>query len=184
MVAPIKLAAFVTILLIMLLQSFALAQEINFGVSPAEVRIEDVLPGDTRKFQLTINNKDEVTRVFTLATFQSPEEERRQGRAEFPNHSWISFFPPQITLAAGSQGNVTVTVAIPQEQKWAGRDWEIWLEVTAQSTDLLRVKLYSRLLVSTGGTRFNIGVVAGIAVAIALLAYGGHRYFRHRAKPK
>jgi len=38
--------------------------------------------------------------------------------------------------------------------------------------------------VSTGGTKFNAGLVAGIVVGIVLLGCGGYYYFRRRAKPE
>jgi len=144
-------------------------------------------PGEAAEFELTIHNNDGVPRVFTFTTFQPPEEERKEGRAEFPDASWISFSSSQIEVPANFQANVTVTVAIPQEQKWAGQDWEIWLGVAAESSDLLGVKLYVRLLVSTNpvvGGKSNIGLFAGIAVAIVLLGYGGYYYFRRKAKPE
>jgi len=68
-----------------------------------------------------------------------------------------------------------VTVAIPQEQKWAGEDWEIWLGVAAESSDLLAVRLYVRLLVSTKPameSTSNAGLVAGIVVSIILIGCG------------
>lgn len=184
MVARIRLAVIIAALLITLLPSFAPAQEVNIGVSPAEVHTDNLPPGETAEFELTISNKDEIAHNFTIATFLPPKEERREGRAELPDPSWISFCPPQITIAASSQANATVTVAIPQGQKWAGRDWEIWLGVTPESSDLLGVKLYVRLLVSTSGTRFNPGLFAGIAVALVLLGYGGYYHLRRKAKPQ
>jgi hypothetical protein len=183
-VARIRLAVIIAALLIILLPSSALAQKVNIGVYPAEVRTDDLPPGGTAEFELTIHNKEEIAHNFTITAFLPPKEERREGRAEFPDSSWIGFCPPRITVAASSQANATVTVAIPQEQKWAGRDWEIWLAVTPESSDLLSVKLYVRLLVSTSGTRFNIGLFAGIAVALVLLGCASYHYFRHRAKPK
>jgi uncharacterized membrane protein len=184
MVVRIKSAGLIAALLMIWLPSFALAQEVNIGVSPAEVHVDNLPPGETAEFELTIHNKDEIAHNFTITAFAPPKEEIREGRAEFPDANWISFCPPQITVAAGSQANATVTVAIPQEQKWAGRDWEIWLGVTPESSDLLGVKLYVRLLVSTNGMRFNAGLVAGIAVAIVLLGYGSYHYFRRKAKPE
>jgi hypothetical protein len=184
MVGRIKLAGLIAALLVTFLPSFTVAQDVNFGVSPAEVRIKDLPPGGVAEFELTIHNKDDVTHIFTLTTSQPPEEERREGRAEFPDDSWISFSSQEIEVAARSEADVTVTVAIPQEQKWAGEDWETWLGVAAESSDLLGVKLYVRLLVSTGGTRPNIGLVAGIAFAIVLFGYGGYYYSRRKAKPK
>jgi hypothetical protein len=182
MVARIRLAGLIAALLIIWLPSSALAQGVNIGVSPAEAHIDDLPPGETAEFELTIHNRDETAHNFTITAFPPPEDERREGRAEFPDPSWISFCPPQITVAASSQANATVAVAIPQEQKWAGRDWEMWLGVTPESSDLLGVKLYVRLLVSTSGMRFNAGLVAGIAVAIVLLGYGSYYYFRRKAK--
>jgi hypothetical protein len=187
MVGRIKLVGLIAALLVISLPSFTLAQDVNFGVSPAEVRIKDLPPGEATEFNLTIHNKDEIAHAFTFTIFQPREEERREGRAEFPDDSWISFFPQEIEVPANSEANVTVTVAIPPEQKWAGQDWETWLGVAAESSDLLGVKLYVRLLVSTNpavGAKSNVGLFAGIAVAVVLLGYGGYYYFRRKAKPE
>jgi len=140
-------------------------------------------PGEAAEFELTIHNKEELAHNFTIATFQPPEEERREGRTEFPDDSWVSFSSQEIEVDANSEANVMVTVAIPREQKWAGRDWEIWLGVAAESRDLLAVRLDVRLLVSTSGTTSNAGLVAGIVVGVILLGYGGYYYFRRKVKP-
>jgi len=185
MIGRIKLAGLIAALLVIFLPSFTLAQ--GFSVSPAEVHIDNLPPGEATEFELTIHNKDELAHNFTIATFQPPEEERREGRAEFPDDSWIIFSSQEIEVAANSEANVTVTAAIPREQKWAGEDWEIWLGVAAESSDLLAVKLYVRLLVSTNpaaGGKSNIGLVAGIVVGIVLLGYGGYYYFRRKARPE
>ena len=187
MVGHIKLAGLIAALLVIFLPSFTLAQDFNFGVSPAEVKINTLSPGEAAEFELTIHNKDEVAHNFTIAAFQPPEEERREGRSEFPDDSWVSFSSSEIEVAAGSEANVTVTVAIPREQKWAGEDWETWLGVAAESSDLLAVKLYVRLLVSTNPAveaRSNAGLVAGIVGGIVLLGYGGYYYFKRKTKPE
>jgi len=185
MIRRIKLAGLIAALLVILLPSFTLAQDVNLSVSPAEVHIDDLPPGETAEFELTIHNKDDVAHNFTIATFQPPEEDRREGRAEFPDDSWISFSSQEIEVTANSEANVTVTVAIPREQKWAGEDWEIWLGVAAESSDLLAIRLYVRLLVSTNPAaeaRSNAGLVAGIVAGIVLLGCGGYYYFRHKTK--
>jgi hypothetical protein len=184
MVASIKLAGLVSVLVVIFFPSFTLAQDINFGVSPSEVRIDELHPGEMAQFELTINNKDETARNFTITTFAPSKQERREGRAEFPDDSWVTFSCPRIEIGANSRANVIVTTAIPGEQKWAGKHWELWLGVTPESSDLLAAKLYVRLLVSTRGTRVNAGLVAGIVGAIALLSCGGYYYFRRRARPE
>jgi hypothetical protein len=187
MVGRIKLAGLIATLLVIFLPSFTLAQDINFGVSPAEVRIDNLAPGEATEFELTIHNKEETAHNFTIATFRPPEEERREGRTEFPDDSWISFSSTEIEVAAKSEASVTVTMVIPREQKWAGGDWETWLGIAAESRDLLAVRLYVRLLVSTSAAiaaRSNAGLVAGIVVGIVLLGCGGYYYFRRKAKPE
>jgi len=173
-------------LLVIFLPCVAAGQSINFGVSPAEVRISDLHPGQVAEFELTIRNKDEVPHNFTFTTIQPPKEQRRQGRDEFPDVSWIRFSTPEIEVPANSQGSVTVTVAIPPRLEWANRDWEIWLGVAPESSDLLGVELWVRLLVSTGTGGLNVGLVAGIVTAAALLICGVCFYYRsgHRRRAK
>jgi hypothetical protein len=187
MVGHIKLAGFIAALLVIFLPSFALAQDVNFSVSPAEVHIDNLPPGESAEFELTIHNKEELAHNFTIAIFQPQEEERREGRAEFPDDSWISFSSQVIEAAAESEANIKVTVAIPREQKWAGKDWEVWLGVAAESSDLLAVRLDIRLLVSTDPAveaRPNAGLVAGIVVGAILLGCGAYYYFRRKVKPE
>jgi hypothetical protein len=181
----VRLAGLAAALLLIFLPSFALAYDINFGVVPAEVRIRDLRPGETTGFELTIHNNDAVPRVFTLACFPPPDGEETEGTTRFPNVSWIDFSPNEIAVAPYGEAIVTVTLAIPRDQDWTSQDWETWLGVAAQSSDLLGVKLCVRLLVSTGSTistRFNIRLFAGLGLAAALLGSGGYYYFRRRAR--
>jgi hypothetical protein len=187
MVGHIKLAGLIAALMVIFLTSFTLAQDSSFGVSPAEVHIDNLTPGEATEFELTIHNKEETAHNYTIATFRPPEGERREESAEFPDDSWISFSSTEIEVAARSENNITVTVAIPREQKWEGGHWEIWLGVTAESSDLLAIRLYVRLLVSTEpvvGTGPNTVLITGIIVSIALLGCGGYYYFRRKTRPE
>jgi hypothetical protein len=184
MLARIKSAGLIAVFLVMFFPFPMLAQNVNFSAVPAQVHIDSLLPGEVTELELTIHNKDEIAHNFTFTTFSPPKEERREGRTELPDPSWISFSSPKIEIDGSSQANATVLVAIPQQRRWAGRDWEIWVGVTPESTDLLAAELYVRLLVSTGGTRVNVGLVAGIAAAIVLLGCGAYYWFRRRTRPE
>ena len=179
----VYLAAF--LLIVIILFPFP-AQAQNFSVSPMEIKIDNLSPGGEAQFNLTIRNKEDVNHVFALTTYNPEESERREGRAEFPDDSWISFSSRKVSVEANSEAKAKVTVAIPANQKWAGKDWEIWLRVCPEEREFLVVNYYIRLLVSTGeeveaGT--NVGVVVGIVVGILLLGCVVY-YFRRKAKPK
>ena len=166
-----------------LLPSSALAW--SFSVSPPEVKIDNLPPGQEAEFNLTIRNKDNISHTFMLTTYNPEESERRPGRAEFPDSNWLSF-PHQIEVQGNSEAKVKVKVAIPSQQKWAGKDWEIWLSIMPEDKDFLVVNYYIRLLVSTGEggkgaeTSSHIGLIVGI---IVLLLGCGIYYFRRRVKP-
>jgi len=178
MVGRSKSAGLVAGFLAVLLPFITVAGNASLSVSPAQVRVDDLLPGETTEFELTIHNRDGIAHNFTFAVFPPPKEERREGS------SWISFSSPKMEIPASSQAHATVLVAIPQEQRWAGRNWETWLAVTAESSDMLAVKLYVRLLVSTGGTRSNSGLIAGIAAVAVLLGCGTYFLSRRRTRPE
>ena len=186
MAGRIALVGFISALLVILLPSLATAQDIDFSVIPAVVKIDSLPPGEATTFELSIHNKDDTSHVFVFTAFRPPEEERREERAEFPDTSWIGFSSPEIELAADCAANVTVTVAIPRQQEWADQNWEVWLGVHAKSSDILGVELYVRLLVSTASPlkgKFNAVFFAGLAAAIVLVGYGIYYYIRRKSKP-
>lgn len=129
----------------------------SLGVSPYETRVIDLIPGGETSFELTIYNNDAMPHNFTFSTYHPQAEERRADRAAFPNASWIRFSEKELGLAADSEGEIEVNVAIPPEPEYAGKDYEIWLGITTESEALVTIRLYARLLVST------IGVNAGYA---------------------
>lgn len=183
MAVRISLASLIATFLFMSLSSFTTAQDINFSVIPAVIRINNLPPGEATAFELTIHNKDDIAHVFTLTLFSPSEKQRWEGRAALPDVSWISFSPSAIEVAPDSAANVTVTVAVPPEPEWAGKDWETWLGVSADSSDLLGVKLFVRLLVSSTSAAkpvFNQGIFAAIAVGIVLIGCGTYYYFARK----
>jgi hypothetical protein len=176
----------VAVLLIAVVLFPAMVQAQSFSVSPVEVEIDNLSPGEVTQFDLAIHNKEDVNHVFALTTYNPGEPERREGRAEFPDNSWISFSPQSVEVGANSEASAEVTITVPPNQKWAGKDWEIWLRVAPEEREFLVVNYYIRLLVSTGeeveaGT--NVGLVVGIPVGILLVAcVVYYLYFKRKAR--
>ena len=171
----------IAVFLVLVLTSSVLAQ--GFSISPAEVEISDLAPGQETELDLIIRNKEGNRQTFILATYNPQESQLRQGRAELPDDSWISF-PHQVEVEANSSIPVKIEVAIPSKAKWADKDWEIWLGITPESSDFLAARLYVRLLVSTAEDIFSsyqIGRAIGIGFALALAVLGIY-FFRHRKK--
>ena len=185
-IVPCGWVASLTILLVVFSPSPALAQDLAFGVSPTEVTIENLAPGQTAEFELSLRNKDDLPLTLAVTTFRPPCDRRRQGRGEFPDTGWISISDREIELPAGSESTLTVAIAIPAQQQWAGHDWEIWITVTTQSDDLLAVELYVRLLVSTAAPA-RPGATARLlgGLALGLLIFGclvHQRYLRNKLR--
>jgi hypothetical protein len=172
-----------TALLFAFVLSASLVQAQHFGVSPAEVRIDNLPPGKEVEFELTIHNNYDAAHIFIVTTHHPWK--MREGRSELPDNSWISFSPQEIEVAANSKDRVKVKVAVPPQQKWVDKDWEIWLSVTPKEKEFLVVNYYIRLLVSTSSevkSGANIGLIAGITAALLLGC--GIYYFKRRVKSK
>ena len=166
-------SGFIAILLSFVLSSAALAQD--FGLSPSEIEIRDLPPGQETEFNLTIYNKGERRHTFLIVTYAPDESQRRYGRAEFPDGSWLTF-PRRVEVEANSNVQVKMKLTIPSDVRWADKDWEIWLGIAPESGDFLTVKLYVRLLVSTATGSFSghqIGhAIRGISIMLVLVILG------------
>ena len=174
----------ISALLVFFLPSSALAW--SYSISPAVKEIANLSLGGKAEFNLIIHNKDNVRHTFVLTTYNPEESERRPGRIEFPDSDWISF-SPQVEVQADSKAEVEVIIAIPPEQEWADKDWEIWLSIIPEDKDLLVVNYYIRLLVSTNSEVSEVkasstsGLIPGIVVGVILLGCGVY-YFKRKTK--
>ena len=174
------LAITVAALLLAITSFLSVVHAQGFSLFPAEVNIANLSPGQEAEFDFTICNKDDVSHIFSLTVFNPDESERREGRTAFPDSTWISFSPRQVELQANSEAQARVAIDIPPDDKWTGGNWEVWLGVTPESSDLLTVQLYLRLLVSTGEAgkgRSSTWLIVVIVVAVALIGYGVYYFW-------
>ena len=167
----------ISILLAILLPSPAIAW--SFYVSPSEIYIKNLSPGDNTEFEFSIYNKENESHVYNLNTYIPEKTEIRQGRSTFPDDSWVSL-PKKVEVPANSEREITVKVTIPQKQEWAGKEWEIWLCIAPERIERLTVNYYIRLLISTGAETDTTHQLKPILVIFTtlLLVYGAFLFYR------
>lgn len=143
----------------------------TFAVSPARVHIDGLYPGARASFKLTIHNRHDRPRAFSLAA-RTPWD-LREGRSELPNAGWVDFAPARVQVPANDSGEVTVSVSVPEDEQWTHGDWETWLGVTPADGDFLVVNCYVRLLISTREstprhTNYPLIIVLALTAAVVL----------------
>lgn len=166
-----------TLLLAALLPSTTFAW--SFSVSPSEVEIESLSPGNKAEFELSIHNKESINQIFYLSSYLPDETDIRQGRTVVPDDSWISL-PAQVIVPANSEKDITIAVSIPQSQKWKGKNWESWLAISPETVEIIVVNYYVRLLLSTGEATNAVPHSAQIAIIVStvVLFYVLCSYYR------
>ena len=166
------IAGVITLALVILISAPVLAQ--GFGVSPSEVSVSNMPPGGKAEFELTIYNNDDVACVFTPLVYNPPAADRRAGKQEFPDNSWISFNSEQVEIAANSEGQMGVTLTVPDDPQWHGQDWEVWLGVTTEAKGLFATIVYVRLYVATTPpATANWALIGGVIGGVIVLACAG-----------
>ena len=153
----------------------------GWSLSPGEVRVDGIRLGETASFEITIANNKDFPLGFSISTNIPRPDDLRPGYEPFPDVSWIRVAPQQIELPQFSQKKVTVTVTIPSEGDWGGRNYECWLGATSEAMGIFQIELACRLLLSTSAAYARgadwplIGGITGIAVIAIGLIYGSRR---------
>ena len=162
--------------------SLVLAQgETGWAISPGEVRVDGILLGESTTFPITIVNNKDFPLSFSMSVNLPDPSRLRPGYELIPDTSWISFSPRHIELAPDSREKITVTVTIPSEGDWGGKNYECWFDATSERIGMLQVVLSCRLLLSTSaayapGINWPLvgGIIGGIAIVGGLI-YGNRR---------
>ena len=164
----------------------AMAQEAEgWAISPGEARVDGLRIGVSTNFPVTVINNGDSALTFTMSAESPHTGELRPGYETIPDTNWITFDLPLVELDAYSRQEVVVTVTIPSNGDWGGRNYECWLRATSEAMGMLQVELDCRLLISTstayaGGIDWIlIGVIAGAVVVAAAMAYSNRRTLKN-----
>lgn len=160
----------------------ALAQEAEgWAISPGEARVDGLLIGEITNIPVTVINNGDSTLTFTMSAEIPQTGEIRPGYEEIPDTNWITFDLPLVELDAHSRQEVVVTVAIPSNGDWGGRNYECWLRATSEAMGMLQVELDCRLLLTTSASYSRgidwtlAGVIAGVVVVTGAMVYSNRR---------
>lgn len=160
----------------------ALAQEAEgWAISPGEARVDGLLLGESANFSVTVINNEDSPLTFTMSAEIPEADKLRPGHEPIPDTNWITFDVPLVELDAYSRQEVIVTVAIPSNGDWGGRNYECWLRATSEAMGILQVELDCRLLLSTSAAYARgidwtlVGVIAGVVVVAVAMIYSNRR---------
>lgn len=102
----------------------------------------------------------------------------QSGYTQIPNPGWITFSESDLTLTPGDNKTVKVYVEIPNEERYLGQKWEVWVDVTPKPVpgQTVGMEVFPYMLVQTSSVPPPpilpiILAVVIIALLIAGLAY-------------
>lgn len=173
-VRAIGVAILAALIALLLPHSTSAEEEAGFSISPPEIRVGGIFPGQSAEFSLIIRN-DMASRVsFSISVYNPDEDERRGGYDALPDNSWISFDAGGIEVAPHSSGWVKARVTIPPDESYGGKNYECWVRVTSGKVGIFQYQLNSRVYIVTG-VRFpptTNWVLIGGSIAAVLIAVG------------
>lgn len=119
-------------------------------ISPGKVNIDNLQPGASAEYPLTIHNGRDVETSFTV-TVRAPDNVA-EGYERLPEeyYSWITLSDPNPVIAPKQSVDVMVVVAMPEEAVYPDKDAEFWVGVIEEGqAGMIRTELASRWLIST-----------------------------------
>ncbi len=121
----------------------------SFGIDPGKVYIDNLYPGGSGEFNITLYNSGEEDTTYNarprLPDYTDPDYE------PFPYLDWITVVPESLTVPAGGNADVTVEVKMPEDaEDYFGRKGEVWISFTVAGDEaMVQIEIASRVFIST-----------------------------------
>ena len=137
--------------------------------------------GESRNDTITVYNNKDFPVTFSMSAEIPQAGNLRSEYESIPDTGWITFDSSLVELDAHSRQEVIVTVTIPSNGDWGGKNYECWLRATFEVIGIFQIELDCRLLLSTstayaGGIDWILmGVIAGAVVVAGAVAYSNRR---------
>ncbi len=116
------------------------ANAASLKVGPAHFIVHNVEPGrlynifEETGLRLTIFNEDPVARTWSLRVSRPSERGTWEaGYGEIPEPAWCRFNNDTVTVPAGGKAYATLTLAVPNEERYYNQHWVATLTVGGQA---------------------------------------------------
>jgi len=120
----------------------------SFGIDPGKIYIDNLYPGAQADALITVYNQNDYETTFNVST-RKPDS-TGEGYESFPHMGWVTISPARVTVAAGGESEVLVTITMPDDADYSGKKAELWISFREEgTTGMVKIELASRLLIST-----------------------------------
>jgi len=122
----------------------------GFGIYGSTVEFEGVFPGWAGTVPLTIVNGQDKERLFVLEVNSATKT--KEGFEPFPEEYfyWITISEPEVTVKAGETYQIPITLEIPADADYAGRNAEVRIRIAdTTQTGLVQIALDNRWFITT-----------------------------------
>jgi len=121
-----------------------------FGIEPGKVYIDNLYPGAQGEFPITIYNQNDYETTFIVKAREPDYTAEDKGYGVFPYLEWITVTPERVIIGASDKDDVLVTVVMPEDADYSGKQSEVWISFMEEGTEgMIKIELCSRLFIST-----------------------------------
>ena len=124
-------------------------EDVNW-VSPGKVSVENLYPGATAEYPITVHNGGDETAEFAIVVRQPDQATEDYEPLPEEYLSWVVIEQPDLVLEPKETADVLVTITMPETATYADRRAEFWISVIDQSQgSMVRTELAVRWLITT-----------------------------------
>lgn len=121
-----------------------------FGIDPGKVYIDNLYPGAQAEFHVTVYNQNDHETAFMVAAREPDYTDEDEGYDALPYLDWITVTPDRVIIGANDEGDVLITVAMPDDADYSGKKSEVWISFMEESTEgMIKIELCSRVFIAT-----------------------------------
>jgi hypothetical protein len=122
----------------------------TFGIDPGKVYIDNLYPGAQAEFHITVYNQNDYETAFVVTARAPDYTAEDEGYDALPYLDWITVTPDRVIIGANDEGDVLVTVAMPDDADYSGKKSEVWISFMEEGTEgMIKIELCSRIFIAT-----------------------------------